>query len=100
MKVAPTIVRNSADHSVTLSLPDPKCSIIWLHGLGGAAQNYLGFWKFRRSALHQGWRVKILQAPERWTTIREDTCPSWYDVRSFNRFTEEPSAVFDISQVN
>ena len=94
-----TIVRNRADSSISLHSSKINCSLIWLHGLGGTAEAYLPFWKHRSSAVHEGCRVKIIQAPERWVTLNQTRCNSWYNVRSANRFTEPVDEVFDLEQV-
>lgn len=99
MKLIPQILRNQRDSSITLTHGTAHCSIVWLHGLGGEAESYLPFWKHRNSALYQGARVKLIQAPERWVTINQSPTYSWYDLRSLNRFTEPVDQVFDLEQI-
>ena len=98
MRIKPNIIRH-ANQSITLSVDQPKCSLIWMHGLGGTAEEYMPFWKHRNSAVYGGCRVKIIQAPQRWVTINQASSYSWYDLRSLNRFTEPADKVFDLDQV-
>lgn len=98
MKIIPNIIRQT-NQSITILATNPKCSLIWMHGLGGTAEKYLPFWKHRNSAVYSGCKVKIIQAPERWITINQVKNHSWYDIRSLNRFTEPADQVFDLDQV-
>lgn len=88
MKQIPNILRNSVDHSITLSLKNSNCSLIWLHGLGDSAEGFLSYFCHSHSPLYEGVRIKLLQAPKRKVTINNGALAnSWYDIRSLNRFT-------------
>lgn len=74
-------------------------SLIWLHGLGGEAEHYVSFFSHGDSAVYQGCRVKLLQAPLRYTTINMQENFSWYDIKSLKRFTLPEEQVFSFEDI-
>lgn len=78
------IVRNKVDQSITLSFPDYKYTIIWLHGLGDTSDGFSQFFQAKQSPVYKGAKVKLLQAPIRQVTANGGMAmPSWYDIKSF-----------------
>ena len=72
MRKAPNVIVNSLTNSITLSLSDQKCSLIWLHGLGDSASGFTSFFSHSKSLLYSGVRVKLIQAPLRSVTINQN----------------------------
>jgi phospholipase/carboxylesterase len=90
MRKIPTIFIHPTNQSITLSMKDQKCSLIWLHGLGDKAKGFMSFFTHSHSPLYSGLRIKMLQAPQRAVTINNSAITnSWYDIRSLKRFTED-----------
>lgn len=90
MKRIPTIIRSPRDNSITISYAQPKATLIWLHGLGDTSEGFLSFFSHSSSPLYNGYRIKLLQAPERIMTIANGyNFNSWYDITSSNRFHGE-----------
>lgn len=74
-------------------------SLLWLHGLAGEAEQYVSFFSHSDSAVYNGCRIKLLQAPKRFVEIRGAEEYSWYDIRSKNRFTEPEEKVFNLQHI-
>jgi phospholipase/carboxylesterase len=90
MRKLPNIFIHPANQSITLSAKDPKCSLIWLHGLGDKAEGFMSFFTHSHSPLYSGLRIKMLQAPQRPVTLNNSAITnSWYDIKSLKRFTED-----------
>ena len=68
-RLIPNIIRNTIDKSIQLTFETSKYSLLWLHGAGGSAENYISFFTHSHSALYDGCRIKLLQAPSRLLTI-------------------------------
>jgi hypothetical protein len=52
IKKIPQIYRNILDSSITISYAKPKCSLIWLHGLGDTSEGYSSFFTHLRSPVY------------------------------------------------
>lgn len=77
------------DQSVTLSLPDYKYTIIWLHGLGDTPDGFSQYFQAKQSPVYKGAKIKLLQAPIRQVTANGGMkMPSWYDIKSFQFSTK------------
>jgi phospholipase/carboxylesterase len=83
------VITNAIDKSITLIGKDPKCSLIWLHGLGDKSEGFKSFFCHSHSPVYAGIKIKLIQAPERPVTINGGAVTnSWYDIKSLKRFTE------------
>lgn len=98
-KIPANILRNGVDRSITIFEKAPRLSLIWLHGLGGEAEHYVSFFSHGDSAVYKGCRVKLLQAPLRFTTINMQDNFSWYDIKSLKRFTLPEEKVFSFEDI-
>lgn len=98
-KLPTSILRNAVDRSITIFESVPSFSLIWLHGLGGEAEHYVSFFSHSDSAVYKGCRVKLLQAPLRFTTTNQQENYSWYDIRSLKRFTTPEELVFSFDDI-
>lgn len=101
MRKIPNIFVNPKNSSITLSMKEQKCSLIWLHGLGDKAEGFMSFFSHSHSPLYTGVKVKMIQAPERRVTLNNGAITnSWYNIRSMKRFTEDEEKVFNFEHIN
>jgi predicted esterase len=42
-KKIPEIVRNKIDKSIRIGYGKPKCTLIWMHGLGDSAEGFFSY---------------------------------------------------------
>lgn len=68
-KKIPEIYRNVQNSSITLTYGQPKCTLIWLHGLGDSSEGFLSFFTHSHSPLYENVKIKLIQAPLRNITI-------------------------------
>ena len=99
-KKIPNVIRNPKDNSITLSYGKPCCSLIWLHGLGDTSEGFLSFFAHSHSPLYNNVKIKLIQAPLRQITLNHgETCNSWYDIKSFDRFKGNEEDVFNFDDI-
>lgn len=99
-KLVPQILRHAIDRSITLSHHKPKYSLLWLHGLGDEAETYLPYFAHLQSPLYHHCRIKLLQAPKRFTTINQEENNAWFDMRSAHRFNTPENQMYDLNQLD
>lgn len=69
MRRIPQIYRNALDSSITISYGNPKCSLIWLHGLCDTSEGFASYFMHSHSPVYSGVRVKLIQAPLKRITL-------------------------------
>ena len=72
----PSLLRN-ANHLI-LSLPNPRYSLLWLHGKADAPDSYLPLFTHLCSPLYRGCRIVLPQAPIRHALDGKGQSPGWY----------------------
>ena len=65
----PQMIKNQVNHSITLTHRNFSHSLLWMHGLGDTAASYIPFFGHLKSPLYNQTRIKLLQAPSRFTTL-------------------------------
>lgn len=71
IKKIPQIYRNVQDSSITITYGKPKCSLIWLHGLGDTSEGFFSYFTHSLSPVYEGVRVKLIQAPLKSITLNQ-----------------------------
>ena len=89
MKSLPTVFRNTIDHSITLSTPSSKFSLLWLHGLGDSSEGFYDYFLHPLSPLYHAFRIKLIQAPERFMKLHNQKLNSWYNIKCLDRSQKE-----------
>jgi phospholipase/carboxylesterase len=71
----------SSAGSIILAPAKPVACLVWMHGLGDTCLGFKEYFEEKGSPLHDGVRVKLLQAPSRPVSINGGAVmPSWYDI--------------------
>ena len=52
MRRIPQIYRNALDSSITISYGNPKCSLIWLHGLCDTSEGFASYFMHSHSPVY------------------------------------------------
>ncbi len=75
--------------------PDPSAAIIWLHGLGADANDFVPIVPQLLRPQERAWRFVFPNAPLRPVTINGGMrMRAWYDIKSFDRTDGEDIAGF------
>ena len=96
----PQVIKNTSDHSLTLTHLKSKCSLLWMHGLGDTASSYLPFFTHLQSPLYKKTRIKLLEAPKRFISLNHQSSNAWFDMYSQHRLTLPEAKIFNLDQLD